>query len=196
MSWLVLAGQTLSGPEWGICQHNAGFGGSSFISFAVAFNVALAKWEPLRKSLLDVRAQSKELFDKRIGKESATSLFVDERHAKDAQIARSVCQDHADKVGDTNEVIWLWIRYGAIVAAICGAAALFLQMSLGLHGLLLFIPPLLTWISVVISRYRIRSFIAEHYSHNLKRLKKEAETKSEEDAKKMAKALDERIGKP
>lgn len=141
------------------CCENRGFSPATFISLATGLNIALAKWEPFKKSLLDVDGQFKVEFDSEIARRKDAHLVVDDKLGYERMI-RQMCNEKLTLILTDNGRTWQLARRWAVTLCVTGFVLLFLRASAGAWGGLLVLPTLVTIVSVEQSKRRIRKLIA------------------------------------
>jgi len=187
--WEMVSSFFFQGIDWLPAPRNTGFGASSFISFSVAFNVAIAKWEQLRKTLSDADAQFSELFEKEVKRHRSGAIFADEEFQKEANEARGVCDDRVREIKEKNKALWQRARPWAWVGALIGAAFLFFGWSMGASAIFLYLVPALLWKKTSECKKQIPKEIENTFATTIALLKKRQETKTEEKEKEISKAL-------
>jgi hypothetical protein len=168
--------------EW-LCTHtccwfpmawNKGFAGSGFLSMSIALNVAIAKWEPLRKSLVDTAAQFDEIYNRSVAeKKENSAVLADERFKDRIEIAKNLCRKFAANVRSSNEAIWLRFRPIAIYSSYVAGVALFFQLSLGILALLLLAAPCAIWVSTSSSKRKIKKEVEGRFTYLIDTVKEE-----------------------
>jgi hypothetical protein len=166
-----------------------GYAGSSFLSFTIALNIALAKWEPFRKSLVDTATQLNEIYSKHVAISANSSILADDVYAERIQTAKQICKDYAHSIQIRNERIWRFCRGVAIASSYAAAVALFFQLSLGITALALLFGPMLVSLSTFLSKKDIRTKIRLKFDDLMETIKEEQKTSSVENADKIDRTI-------
>jgi hypothetical protein len=146
---------------WFPCVSNKGYGASTFVSLCIALNIALAKWEPFRKSLTDVEAEFQKALDDEIVKNNLSAKLADndarQKMALDVMNRESMVQ-----IKERNGNTWKTCRKYAIISSYIGGIFLFMQVSVGFFGGILLLPPFFVACSSILSKRAIRKVAHEN----------------------------------
>lgn len=172
------------------CGQNYGFGASTFISFSVAFNVAIAKWELLRKSLIDANSRLSQHFQQELDKATSAAIKADESLRLTEVDMRKLCAMAVDPIYKRTEEKWEKAQPWAVTSAVIGALFLFFQLSMGLLGIILFLVPGYIWKITGVAKKEINSKIQAAVENHVNSLKLAQAQQSEAREEKIDHKLD------
>lgn len=157
-------------PEWIPDSKGESFGASSFLTFSVAFNIALVKWEPFSRGLRDLKSKLEKQKDEETKRQKQSSVFADEAYAPDLAVIDRRCAKKVENLQQLTTYIWNGARLGAVVASVLGGLSLFFHCSVGFLGMLLWIAPLTTFGTEIFATLRIRRIVNNHFKEEIERL--------------------------
>lgn len=167
-----------------------GFGGSGFISFTSTINIAIARWEAFRKSLMDVQGDFDKLFEKILLQQRSASMLADERFTKEFELCQVQCSKSLVSLKTRNQSLWRYARKFAWGAAILGGILLFFQLSTGWLALFMFIAPVLTVYATRTTRKRLKYEIVNKVIHECQRIAALQELNKTADAQHISETID------
>jgi hypothetical protein len=153
------------------CVGNKGYSPLTFVSVMVGVNIALSKWEPFRSSLLGVeKKMSEAMAEALISQKGRASLFADDTAVGEVLILNNLVEKDLESIRVENEKRWKFARRFATAMAWMGCIVLFLNLSIGIFGLLLVLPWAVTVISSNRSTKKIKKMVNAHVESLERRL--------------------------
>lgn len=133
----------------------AGWGGASFISVTVGFNLALVKFESFLKSLDEVKSRWEQDVLKDLKKSGAQSAMADEGGFE--KVINQKVQAKLIEANEFNARWWRMSRWWSQRLFVIGLLFLFTQHSAGLLALVMCIPAVVAWVTKSWARHILKS---------------------------------------
>lgn len=132
---------------WLVSPAHEGLGGLSYLSLTTGLNIAIVKFEAFKKSNEEFKANWQAEADKMARERFPTEIVDDELRDKlKTYISNrsAVLLENGYETHLSRAIFW---REVALRLAVVGSAALFVQCSVGVFGLILFAPVIGIWLS-------------------------------------------------